>query len=315
MRRRFSIAVHGGAGRLARSKTVEPGRRPYDAGVRRSLAAAIAILERGGSAVRAVAAAVSVLEDDEHFNAGRGAALCMDGSVELSASIMNGSNLSVGAMVGLKRTRNPVQAAQTLMGHSHCLLFGENADAYAEQKGVPMADPEYFQTLYRLQQWKRARGRSQARLDHHDDEDAHGTVGAVALDRRGRFAAATSTGGIVNQLPGRVGDSPVVGAGTWANHLCAISATGTGDVFFRLAFARRVADLIELGGRSGAAAADKALAEVASKRGQGGCILIDSDGEIHCPHISSHMVRGWIQEGESAKVAILAQEAVSLALG
>jgi beta-aspartyl-peptidase (threonine type) len=258
-----------------------------------------------------VTAAVVVLEDNELFNAGRGAALCADGSVDFSASIMNGSNLAVGAMVGLKRARNPVVAASKLVGHAHCLLFGENADLYAEEAGAEMCEPEYFQTAKRLRQWRKFTDRTQFHLDHAADEaeEAHGTVGAVAMDRRGRFAAATSTGGMMNQLPGRVGDSPVAGAGTWANHLCAVSATGTGDTFFRLAFARRVADFVELAGMAIAPAAERALAEVATRRGRGGCIAIGPDGEIAMPHTSSHMVRGSVREGEEAHVAIRADAA------
>jgi beta-aspartyl-peptidase (threonine type) len=264
----------------------------------------------GGSAVRAVTAAVVILEDDEWFNAGRGAALCADGSVELSASVMNGSTLAVGAMVGLKRTKNPVLAAQSLMRHSHCLLFGARGDAFAEERGLEMVEPEYFRTKERLAQWRRFTDRSHARLDRAEAEDSHGTVGAVALDRRGRLAAATSTGGLVNQLPGRVGDSPVAGAGTWANHVCAVSATGTGDAFFRVGFARRVADLIELGDLAPLEAVDRTLGEVRSVRGEGGCILIDASCRVTCSFNSPHMVHGWLVEGQPARVGILPGEAI-----
>lgn len=316
MKRPFSIAVHGGAGRLALSSTRGPGRIPYEDATRHALAAGRNVLRRGGSARRAVIAAVVVLEDDPNFNAGRGAALCADGSVELSASVMNGPNLAVGAMVGLKRTRNPVLAASELMGHAHCLLFGENGDRYAEEAELEMCPLEYFHTEKRLRQWRRFADRSQLHLDHADDgeggdpEENHGTVGAVACDRRGRFAAATSTGGLINQLPGRVGDSPVAGAGTWANHLCAVSATGTGDTFFRLAFARRVADLIELAEMGVGAATERALHEISLRRGRGGCVAIGPDGEIVTPHTSAHMVRGWMREGEDPRIGILADEAI-----
>jgi beta-aspartyl-peptidase (threonine type) len=259
-----------------------------------------------------VTAAVVDLEDDERFNAGRGAALCADGSVELSASVMNGSNLAVGAMVGLKRTKNPVLAAQSLMQHSHCLLFGARGDAFAEQRGLEMVEPEYFRTKQRLAQWKRFTDRSHARLEHDEEGDSHGTVGAVALDRRGRLAAATSTGGLVNQLPGRVGDSPVAGAGTWADHVCAVSATGTGDAFFRVGFARRVADLIELASLAPQEAVDRTLDEVRSVRGEGGCVLIDAAGRVTCSFNSPHMVHGWLVEGQPARVGILPGEAIAV---
>lgn len=302
----FSIAVHGGAGRLPKRATLAPRRRRYDEATARALEAGAAILRRGGSAVRAVCAAVAVLEDDELFNAGRGAALCRDGSVELSAAVMNGRNLAVGAVVGVSRTRNPVLAAQAVMGHAHCLLFGASGDAFAEARGLAMADVPYFLTKKRRRQWEQLADRSQLHLDHsgEESEDAHGTVGAVARDRRGYLAAATSTGGMVNQLPGRVGDSPVAGAGTWANGHCAISATGTGDAFFRVAFARRVADLIELAGLAPRRAVEQALDEVAAVKGQGGCILIDRNGAVTTAMNSPQMVRGSLVEGGSLCVGV-----------
>jgi beta-aspartyl-peptidase (threonine type) len=198
-------------------------------------------------------------------------------------------------MVGLKRTRNPVRAARAIMGHSHCLLFGSHGDAYAEERGLEQVPIDYFLVPLRKRQWERAKNRSLLHLDH--SEEAHGTVGAVARDRKGNLAAATSTGGLVNQLPGRVGDSPVAGAGTWADPRCAISATGTGDAFFRVAFARRVADLIELADAPLQEAAIRALDDVSVVKGQGGCILVSSAGEPRFAFNSPQMVRGiWTQE-------------------
>ena len=293
---RWAIAIHGGAGRLAQRKTVDPGRRPYDDAIARSLAAGAAVLRRGGGSVRAVTAATVVLEDCELFNAGKGAALCRDGSVELSAAVMSGRSGAVGAMVGLKRTKNPILAARSIMGHSHCLLFGPNGDEYAASRGLEQVDSDYFMTARRRRQWRRVRDTESIHLDHAEDE-AHGTVGAVARDSRGHLAAATSTGGLVNQLPGRVGDSPVAGAGTWADSRCAVSATGTGDVFFRVAFARRVADLIELAGLAPDEAARSALKDVRTHRGQGGCIAVDAEGSITAEFISPQMVRGGLAHG------------------
>jgi beta-aspartyl-peptidase (threonine type) len=268
----------------------------------RALRAGAALLRAGGSAVRAVTAAVVVLEDDELFNAGRGATLCADGSVELSASVMNGRTLAVGAMVGVSRTKNPVLAARALMDHPHCLLFGPRADEFAESHGLEMVPREYFLTRARRRQWERLSDRTRLHLDHGD---AHGTVGAVARDRRGRLAAATSTGGMVNQLPGRVGDSPVAGAGTWASSICAVSATGTGDSFFRVAFARRVADLIDLSALSPGEAIERTLEEVRSTKGRGGCVLIDAEGHVTSAFNSPQMIRAWLVEGEPMRVAIL----------
>lgn len=304
------LAVHGGAGTLERRKTRYPGRRRYEKGLAEALRAGQRILQRGGSAVNAVTQAVICLEDNELFNAGKGSALCSDGSVELSASIMSGRDLSVGAMVGLKRTKNPVRAARAIMGHSHGMLFGKRGDEYAKNRGLELVDPDYFFTTQRLKQWKKYKGKSVAVLDHSDAESTHGTVGAVARDRRGNLAAATSTGGLVNQLPGRVGDTPVIGAGTWAdNRGCAVSATGKGDAFARVAFARRVADLIELSELGAEAAAISALEDVSLVRGVGGCIVVDASGSLFFPFNSKHLVRGWVIGDERPRAAILPDEA------
>lgn len=311
-RRPVVAAVHGGAGRLAKPAARHPVRLRYDPAIAHSLRAAQRVLLAGGSAVRAVTTAVTVLEDDGHFNAGRGSVLCEDGSVELSASVVSGRNLAAGAMVGLRRTKNPVLAARALMNHSHGLLFGSRGDSFAEDAGLEMAPPEYFLTRERKEQWRRHAQRGAIALDPGDDESENGTVGAVALDRRGHLAAATSTGGLVNQLRGRVGDTPVVGAGIWADHACAISATGAGDAFARVAFARRVADLIELAKRSPEEAALQTLEDVRRLKGQGGCIVVSATGEISCPFISPQMVRGWIVDRGLPTVGILPGEAIPI---
>lgn len=311
-RRPVVVVVHGGAGRLAAAKTRLPARRPYDHAIARALRAAQRVLLAGHSALRAVTAAVTVLEDDEIFNAGRGSALCEDGSVELSASVMNGRNLATGAMVGLKRTKNPVLAARALMKHTHGLLFGVWGDGFAEQAGLEMVPADYFMTRERQRQWRKYRRQGTVALDHSDEEALHGTVGAVALDRRGYLAAATSTGGLVNQLRGRVGDTPIVGSGTWANRVCAVSATGTGDAFARVAFARRVSDLIDLAGLSAEQAARRALEEVRSVKGQGGCIVVSAEGEVACPFISNQMLRGWVVDDAPPTVGILPDEAIRI---
>ncbi len=298
------LAVHGGAGHLPKRKITGKARLHYEAGLTEALEVGRGILQRGGSALNAVTEAVAALEDNELFNAGKGAALCSDGSVELSASIMRGSDRSVGAMVGLRRTKNPIRAARAFRGHLHGLLFGQEADAYAEAKGLEMVDQDYFYTNNRLRQWRKYRETKSVVLDH-DAESAHGTVGAVARDRRGNLAAATSTGGLVNQLPGRVGDTPVIGAGTWAdNQVCAVSATGKGDAFARIAFARRVADLIELAGTAPNEAASRALEEVKEVGGTGGCIVIDPSGQVFLPFNSAHMLRGWVR-GKGAPVTAI----------
>jgi len=310
-RKRTVIAVHGGAGQLPRRQREHPFRRKIEQGVAEALRTGQRVLQEGGSAVRAVASAVAVLEDNELFNAGRGAALCTDGSVELSASIMSGRNRASGAMVGLRHTRNPIFAARALMGHAHPLLFGRSADAYAEEAGAEQVPAEYFRTPYRERQLRGQKRQTGVALDHRDGESPHGTVGAVALDRRGNLAAATSTGGLVNQLNGRVGDTPVIGAGTWAdNNVCAVSATGKGDAFAQVAFARRVADLIELAGLDLEPASLRALEEVSQVKGQGGCLVLDPMGRLAIPFNTPQMVRGWLKDRDPPTAAILPDESV-----
>jgi beta-aspartyl-peptidase (threonine type) len=308
------LAVHGGAGRLKDSQTSPPKRAAYERGLAAALRAGQAILLDGGSAVDAACAAVASLEDNECFNAGRGSVLCSNGEVELSASVMDGSDGSAGAMVGLKRVRYPVLGARAVLSHMHGLLFGAAADAYAEAEGLEMVAPDYFLTDERRAQWEKLRGKGTVALDHSDADAVHGTVGAVARDAKGNLAAATSTGGLANQLPGRVGDTPVVGAGTWAqNTVCAVSATGKGDAFARIAFARRLADLMELGKLSAGEAAASALGDVARVGGEGGCILLTPQGEVHMPFTTPQMLRGRITGNGAPIVGILPGEKIEMA--
>ena len=303
------LAVHGGAGRLAKRKTRYPGRRLYEAAIAKALRVGQKILLNGGSSLNAVMEAVVVLEDDPLLNAGKGAALCADGTVEVCASIMRGLNCASGAMVGLKRTKNPIRGAHALVRYTHDTLFGRHADKFAEDMGLQMVDESYFITEERYEQWIKYKNKKRMVLDHSDIDSPHGTVGAVAMDRRGNLAAATSTGGLVNQQPGRIGDSPIIGAGTWAdNRTCAISATGTGEAFSRLAFARRVADLIELAGMPAEYASQQALNEVSHMRGQGGCIIIDSEGNLSMPFNSPQMIRGFVNGHAKPKFAMSPDE-------
>lgn len=303
------LIVHGGAGKLSARQTSDPVRKDYERGLADALLAGQVKLVGGASALDAVCAAVASLEDNPLFNAGRGAVLCADGSVELSASVMEGEELAVGAMARLARTPNPVMAARALMPHMHGLLAGPEADAYAARAGLEMVEPEYFRVEAREAQWRKLKGGETVSLDHAGD--TQGTVGAVALDAHGNLAAATSTGGLANQLPGRLGDTPVVGAGTWAdNRTCAVSATGKGDAFARIAFARRVADLIELGRLTAERAALKGLEEVCGVGGEGGCIVLTPDGATHWPFISEQMLRGRIAGDGDPVVAILPGEEV-----
>lgn len=309
MNAKFSVAIHGGAGRLSRRKRENPTRMKFEFAMKESLRAAQEVLAKGGTAVSAVVVAVTVLEDCPLFNAGRGAALCADGTVELSASLMCGRTLNVGAMARVQRVKNPIVASETLLNHHHGLLSGIQADAFAIAQGVEEVSSDYFVTLERLQQWENRKSSMDASRDANDDDGTHGTVGAVARDGRGDLAAATSTGGLVHQLPGRIGDTPVSGAGTWAqNQTCAVSATGKGDFFLRLGFARRVADLTELTDLSAGKAAVRALGEIENLGGQGGCIVIDSSGAIAMPFNSPQMLRGYCLDSNAPVIGMMPED-------
>jgi L-asparaginase / beta-aspartyl-peptidase len=276
------VAVHGGAAGAGRV-TIGAGRarRGLDA-VRESLRVAHAALEEGAAALDAAIAAVRVLEDAEDLNAGRGAALTEAGTVELDAAVCDGATRAAGAVTAVSRVRHPVDAARAVLDDGrHVLLAGPAADAFALAVGLEEVDPSWFVT----ERQQRALGRSGG---------DRGTVGAVVRDGRGHLAAATSTGGMSGQRPGRVGDSPILGAGTWADDAtAAISATGAGEAFLRAVFAHRVHMLMEAGAPLDAACED-ALAEVQRFGGFGGCIAVAPSGPAVLPFTGSAMFRGWI---------------------
>ena len=282
-----AIAIQGGAG-FSR-KTAE---QPYLAGLMRALDAGWTLLAGGGSSLDAVTAAVVALEDDPLFNAGRGAVYNAEGRHELDASIMDGATLRAGAVAAVSRIRNPILAARAVMEHSpHVLLAGRGAERFAKKHRLVFSPPSYFHTHARLEALKK-------NLKRH-----HGTVGAVALDREGNLAAATSTGGFTGKLPGRVGDSPIVGAGTWAdNATCAVSGTGDGEIFMRTALAHEVAARIRHRGDALPAAAKGALAAVARLGGEGGLVAVDRRGNIAMPFNSQAMLRACIGRGGKPRV-------------
>jgi beta-aspartyl-peptidase (threonine type) len=267
-----AIAVHGGAGEW-------PGERhaAARAGTARAVEAGFAVLAAGGSALDAVQAAVVVLEDDPTFNAGHGAALTEEGGVELDAAIMRGSDRAAGAVAALRGIRHPILAARAVLEEGrHVLLAGEAAATWARAAGVPEASEAWLATP--------AQRRDASR----------GTVGAVARDSRGGLAAATSTGGITGQRPGRVGDSPLVAAGTWADDgTAAVSCTGTGEAIIRAALAHEIDALIRHGGRSLTAAGEEGVASLARYGGDGGLIAVGATGAVVAPFSSPGMARGW----------------------
>ena len=305
--RRFVLAVHGGAGTLSRTSLSARDEARYRAALERALLAGYAVLRKEGSSLDAVTAAVVALEDDALFNAGRGAVLNEAGGHELDASIMEGATLRAGAVAAARRIRNPVLAARAVMEHSpHVLLSGAGADAYARKRGLALVAQDYFTTARRRLSLEAARARQRAgTLASASDAERHGTVGAVALDTAGNLAAATSTGGFTNKMVGRIGDTPIIGAGTYAeNATCAVSGTGDGECFIRSALAHDVAARMRYLEEPLAAAARGALARVAVLGGRGGLIAVDGAARIAMPFNTEGMYRGYIRNNGVAVTRI-----------
>ena len=287
----FAIAIHGGAGTLSGSETSDEHHKAYLAGLSAALDAGYAVLERSGSSLDAAIAAVRVLEDDPLFNAGRGAVLTRDGAAELDASVMEGRGLNAGAVTGLRHVRNPIALARLVMERSpHVMLVGEGAEEFARLQGVEMVSNEYFRTPVRQRQLHRLLGGT---AEKENDLIAFGTVGAVALDNQGNLAAATSTGGMTGKRWGRVGDSPIIGAGTYANNAsCAVSATGHGEYFIRAAVAHDICAQMEYLKLPLADAVGNVLGKMKALGGNGGVIAIDARGNVVLDFNSEGMFRG-----------------------
>ncbi len=302
---KFALAIHGGAGTIAPDQMTPALEHDLRAGLQRSLEAGRAILQDGGSSLDAVAAAVKVLEDNRLFNAGRGAVFTSAGTHEMDAAIMDGKTLAAGAVGCVERVRNPIILARAVMEKSpHILLAGKGAEDFALELGLELVDEKYFYTEQRWQALERVR-QAEAKRDPLSDQDRHGTVGAVALDRNGNLAAATSTGGNTNKRPGRIGDTPLIGAGTYANNkTCAVSATGDGEFFIRAVAAHDLSALMEYREMSLGAAAQAALDKVAALGGTGGLIAIDRRGNIALPFNTNGMYRGFVDVDGQVFVAI-----------
>ena len=299
--KRIGLAIHGGAGTIERSKMTPEKEREYRAGLERALTAGCEILKRGGSSLDATEAAVRVLEDDPHFNAGKGSVFTSTGTNEMDASIMDGKTLKAGAVASVKHVKNPIGLARLVMEKSpHVMLDCAGAEAFAKENGIELVDEKYFFTQERwdaLQKIKEAEkhGGVGGKKFFISEHDRHGTVGAVALDKSGNLAAATSTGGMANKLPGRIGDTPVIGAGTYANNqTCAVSCTGDGEFFIRAGAAHEVSTLMEYRRVKLQEAAQMVLDKVAKLGGTGGLIAIDHDGNIALPFNTSGMYRGHV---------------------
>ena len=304
----FGLVIHGGAGTIDRSTMTPEKEREYRAGLEKALRTGFEILKRGGHSLDAVEAAVRVMEDDPHFNAGRGAVFTSEGKNEMDASIMDGKTLKAGAVASIRHIKNPISLARMVMEKSpHVMLVADGAEAFAKQNGVELVDEKYFFTQERWDALQKAKaggekGNGDKQQFIFTDQDRHGTVGAVAVDQQGNLAAATSTGGMTNKRPGRVGDSPIIGAGTYANNAtCAVSGTGDGEYFIRATVAYEVSALMEYRGMSLAEAAQSALDKAQRLGGSGGLIAIDAKGNVALPFNSGGMYRGHVdQRGEFA---------------
>jgi L-asparaginase / beta-aspartyl-peptidase len=300
--KKFGLVIHGGAGTIDRGNMTPDKEHEYRAGLERALAAGYDILKRGGSSLDATEAAVRALEDDPHFNAGKGSVFTSAGTNEMDAAIMDGKTLAAGAVAVLLHVKNPISLARLVMEKSgHVMIDGEGAEAFAKESGIELVDQKYFFTQERwdaLQKIKAAEkhrtgGAGKAFLI--TDQDRHGTVGAVALDKNGNLAAATSTGGTTNKRTGRLGDSPIIGAGTYANDAtCAVSATGDGEYFIRATVGHDVSALMEYRGMSLKEAAQAVLDKVAKLGGTGGLIAIDHQGNVTLPFNTAGMYRGYV---------------------
>ena len=291
----FVLVVHGGAGTILKENMTDEKEQQYEAKLREALKAGSKILKNGGSSLDAVTETICVLEDSPLFNAGKGAVFTAEGVNEMDASIMDGSDLNAGAVTGVRSIKNPIRAARAVMENSpHVLLSGAGADTFALQQGLTIVEPEYFFTKRRWESYQKVKAKK-------EQGEKHGTVGAVALDMQGNLAAATSTGGMTYKMKGRVGDSPIIGAGTYAdNNTCAVSATGHGEFFMRNVVAYDISALMKYKGLSLTDAADEVIQKkLKAIGGDGGIIAVDKDGNFTMTFNTAGMYRGFISsEGE-----------------
>jgi beta-aspartyl-peptidase (threonine type) len=325
---KWAVVLHGGAGVIARSSMSKEAEAQYRAGIKEALDAAAGVLDKGGSSLDAVETAIKLLEDNPLFNAGRGAVFAADGTNQLDAAIMDGKTMQAGAVADVQRTRHPISLARAVMEQSpHVMLIGAGADAFAAHVHLEQVPPSFFFTEHRWQQLvdelKKEGSPIPARPEgapappakpvaFFETPDAHkyGTVGVVALDRNGNVAAGTSTGGTTGKKWNRVGDSPVIGAGTYAsNQSCAVSATGTGEYFIRLTVARTICALVQYKGMGLQAAADEVVQkELMAIHGDGGIIALTPDGQLAWSFNTPGMFRAKVAEGGTAEIGIFKDE-------
>lgn len=306
------LLIHGGAGAIQKGEATPEREAAIRADLTHALDEGSAVLRAGGSALDAVERAVRVMEDSPFFNAGHGAALTSEGAIEHDASIMDGRDRSAGAVSGTRRIRNPVSAARAVMERTpHVLLTAEGAELFAREHGIPLAPQWYFFTPERFAALERVQAAKRSKADT-SERDRHGTVGAVARDASGHLAAATSTGGYTDKLPGRVGDSPIIGAGNFADdRTVAISGTGHGESFLKLMLGHRLSCLMELKGLSLADASGRVLDELGAIGGTGGFIAVDRTGAIALPFNTPGMYRG-VARGGRIGVAIFGDDRIDV---
>lgn len=311
---RFTLVIHGGAGTILKSDMTPELERAYMHGLGEGLAAGYGVLEEGGSAVNAVKAAIVILEDNVLFNAARGSVFTKKGLQEMDAAIMDGSTLAAGAITGVRNVRNPIELAMEVMRNSnHVFLSGKGAGDFAIKQGIKLEPDEYFFSQFRYNQWKSIRDSDTYSLDHTHQEleelmkdKKFGTVGAVACDQQGNIAAATSTGGMTNKKYGRIGDSPIIGAGTYANNAtCGVSCTGHGEMFIRTVAAHTVSCLMEFKGYTlQQACEDVVLKRLVDIKGEGGMIAVDKDGNPAMVFNSAGMYRAFKSSDGTSDIAI-----------
>jgi L-asparaginase / beta-aspartyl-peptidase len=304
---RWSLAIHGGAGTMDKAAMSAAQQAEYEAALGAALDAGANVLAEGGSALDGVEAAVVMLEDDPKFNAGRGAVFTYNGTNELDASIMDGRDRAAGAATGLTHVRNPIRLARAVMERSpHVFLGGAGAEEFARGQDIELVDPDWFAIPERWRQLQELKAKD---LGWFDIDLKYGTVGAVARDRAGNLAAGTSTGGLTGQRWGRIGDSPVIGAGTYADDRgCAVSATGAGEYFIRAGVAHEICARMRLLGEDAQAAADAVIAEVDALGGDGGVIVAAADGATAFAFNTPGMYRGRADSGGLREVAIFADD-------
>jgi beta-aspartyl-peptidase (threonine type) len=298
---KIGLVVHGGAGTIERGKMTPEREREYRAGLENALRAGWEVLQHGGSSLDATEAAVRTFEDDPLFNAGKGSVFSAAGVNEMDAAIMDGKTLKAGAVADVRHIKNPISLARLVMEKSpHILMSGEGAENFAKERGVELVDQKYFFTQERWDALQRIKAAEKAGANGDKkfiitDQDLHGTVGAVALDRNGNLAAATSTGGKTNKLSGRIGDTPVIGGGTYANNAtCAVSGTGDGEFFIMATAAHDVSALMEYRRKTVEEASIAVIDKIGKLGGTGGMIAIDKRGKVALPFNTSGMYRGYV---------------------